>query len=391
MTETRQITNFLRALALIFLGFGMLFLSSPAKADDNLYVIRGISVDETASTAAAARTKAVEVGQRRAFGTLLRHLVLKAYHSNLPNLSDDEITPLVSSFQVANERSSAQRYLADLTFEFKRDAVRGLLRRNALPFSESVGKPLLILPVYETDERSYLWEEPNPWRTVWVNIVGYGARPQEPVEMRDDWAQTFLQPVLVPSGDLEDIKMINVDQALNLEKDALEKIREAYGAGGVVVVAARLRTDTDGKLVLDITRERATDTEPTVVESYRGAGEAESDPQKLMQGAIFDLLGKMQEDWKRKTVLDFSTETTLAVTTKVSSLKNWLGIQDKVGNLAAVSETRVKDLSVGEAFWYITFIGSIDKLTTSLAQKDLTLVQHDGYWTLDPATAGAEQ
>ncbi|WP_340151685.1 DUF2066 domain-containing protein [uncultured Sneathiella sp.] len=380
MTDTQPKPIFSRLFATLVLAIALAGTVAPAGAADNFYVVRDISVDETASSAAAARTVAVRKGQERAVNALFRRLVPMPYHSSLPKLDESMITPLVASFQVANERTSAQRYLADLTFEFKRDDVRKLLRNNMLPFSESVADPILILPVYQEGERAYLWEFPNPWRTVWVDIVDYGLRPQEPDSLRDDWAQPMIQPVLVPAGDLTDIKAINVREALNLDPAALSAIQEIYGASAVEVVTARSRTDADGTLLLDVTRIRPDQETPPAVQTYKGSEDSEA----LMQSVIFDLLARMQEDWKRQNVLDFSVENTLAVTTDISSLADWLAIQEKVQGLSAVSKTEVKDLTVEKAFWYVTFVGNMDRLAAALAQQDLTLADQGGYWTLNP-------
>ena len=178
MTDTQPKPIFSRLAAAVVLVIAFAGIISSAGAADNFYVVRDIAVDETAASASAARTIAVRKGQERAVNALFRRLVPMPYHSSLPALDDSMITPLVASFQVANERTSAKRYLADLTFEFKRDDIRKLLRNNMLPFSESVADPVLILPVYQLEDRAYLWEYPNPWRTVWVDIVDYGLRPQ---------------------------------------------------------------------------------------------------------------------------------------------------------------------------------------------------------------------
>ena len=213
-----------------------------------------------------------------------------------------------------------------------------------------------------------------------MDIVDYGLRPQEPDSLRDDWAQPMIQPVLVPAGDLTDIKAINVREALNLDPAALSAIQEIYGASAVEVVTARSRTDADGTLLLDVTRIRPDQETPPAVQTYKGSEDSEA----LMQSVIFDLLARMQEDWKRQNVLDFSVENTLAVTTDISSLADWLAIQEKVQGLSAVSKTEVKDLTVEKAFWYVTFVGNMDRLAAALAQQDLTLADQGGYWTLNP-------
>lgn len=379
MMDTQQLPIFSRVVASVIMVFCLMGSVSVSHAADNFYVVRDIAVDESASSAAAARTIAVQNGQKRALDTLLRRLVPEPYYASLPVLDEAAITPMVASFQVSNERTSAKRYLADLTYEFKRDDIRRLLRANMLPFSESIGKPVVVLPVFLVDDRANLWDYPNPWRTVWVDIIDYGLRPQEPDSLRDAWAQPLLRPVIVPAGNVEDMKTITARQALAMDTAALEKLRKDHGAAEVQVISARLRTDADGTLLLDVTRNVVGQTAPAAEQTYKGS----EDEEGLMQSVVFDLLARIQEDWKRQNVLDFSVENTLAVTTRISSLPDWLALQDKVTKLAAVNNTKVKDLTVESAFWHITFVGGMDQLITALAQQDLALVDQGGYWTLN--------
>jgi hypothetical protein len=379
MTDTQLNPIFSRFLAMAVAVFCLAGSVSLGHAADNFYVVRDIAVDETASSASAARTIAVQKGQKRAFNALLRRLVPVPYYASLPVLDDAAITPMVASFQVANERTSAKRYLADLTYEFKRDDIRKLLRSNMLPFSESFGKPILVLPVFLADGRAYLWDHPNPWRTVWIDIIDYGLRPQEPDSLRDDWVQRLLRPVVIPSGSLEDMKAIDASQAMELNATALDRLREEYGAAEVEVISASLRTDTDGTLFLDVTRNVVGQTELATLQTFKGS----EDEEGLMQSVVFDIMGRMQEEWKQQNVLDFSIENTLAVTTDISSLPDWLALQSKVKSLSAVNDLTVKDLSVKRAFWHITFVGSIDRLVAALDQRDLALTDQGGYWTLN--------
>ncbi|USG59467.1 DUF2066 domain-containing protein [Sneathiella marina] len=380
MTDTKRILSNVthQVICVLFISF---LTTVPAHAVENdQYTVRDISVDTTAATIPQAQTKAIRVGQRRAFYTLLRKLVPVAYHLDIPVLQDEEITPLVAGFQVANERTAPQRYLADLTFEFKRQEIRDVLRNAGLPFAEAVAKPLLVLPVFNNGETKVLWEEPNPWRTAWVDVIDFGVRPEIAESNLDDAAQTLSQPVIVPAGDFADIQAIDVQQAVSLDEDALGVIEDIYETPGTLIISARLREDQDGRLVLEISRQRSGQFSTTVIDSYIGT----DDPEFLMQSAILDILQKQQDDWKQQNIIDFSVENTLAVTTTITGLEDWLHIQEQVKSLSSVSGTRTIDLSVAKAFWHVTFLGSIDQLRISLAQQDLQLVDNSGYWTLDP-------
>src|SRR5438067_2325684 len=70
-----------------------------------------VKVDATADSAAAARELARIDGQRRALGLVVERLSGTSDNAKLAKLDEKAITDLVESFEVANERMSAVRYL----------------------------------------------------------------------------------------------------------------------------------------------------------------------------------------------------------------------------------------------------------------------------------------
>src|SRR6266478_4301293 len=130
-----------------------------------------VKVDATADSAAAARELARIDGQRRALGLVVDRLSGSSDNPKLAKLDDKTITDMVESFEVANERMSAVRYLADYTFHFRPSKVRRLVHlgetapaegggkptvsesssKPAVP--ESSSKPTVVLPVYKDSTR----------------------------------------------------------------------------------------------------------------------------------------------------------------------------------------------------------------------------------------------
>ena len=111
-----------------------------------------VKVDATADSSAAARDLARIDGQRKALTLVIDRLSGSPDSAKLPKLDDKAITDMVESFEVANERMSAVRYLADYTFHFRPSKVRRLVHvvDNASaeagnkPSSEAAGKPAVI-------------------------------------------------------------------------------------------------------------------------------------------------------------------------------------------------------------------------------------------------------
>src|SRR5579862_2690845 len=144
------------------------FVVTPVLADDqpDPYTAT-VKVDATADSAAAARTIARTDGQRRALMEVLERVSGSADLSKLPKLDDQTITDMVDSFEVANEKMSTVRYLADYTFHFHPAKVRRLLRSANIAIAEAPAKPVVVVPVYRNAGTLTLWDDPNPWREAW--------------------------------------------------------------------------------------------------------------------------------------------------------------------------------------------------------------------------------
>src|SRR5436305_3905326 len=166
----RRIAMALRLItvcALLLLG-AVAMRAGPASAQetDEAYSAT-VKVDATADSAAAAREIARIDGQRRALASVIERLSGASEPAKPPKLDDKAITDLVASFEVANERMSAVRYVADYTFHFRPAETRRLLGNAAPTAADNSGKPVILLPVYQTGTEARLWDDPNPWRQAW--------------------------------------------------------------------------------------------------------------------------------------------------------------------------------------------------------------------------------
>jgi hypothetical protein len=90
----------------------------PGVAQDDPYTAT-VTVDATADDVAKARDMARLDGQRKALTAVVDRLMGGSGKTRLPKLSDNQITDLVASFEVANEKMTAVRYTADYTYHFR--------------------------------------------------------------------------------------------------------------------------------------------------------------------------------------------------------------------------------------------------------------------------------
>ncbi len=174
---------------LLGLFLGLLAIATPRTVEAaDLYTIKGVHVDVTAASATDARSIAQANAQRDALGALMRRLTLASDWSRLPQVNDTTVQNAVRGFQVAGEKSSSTRYIADLNVSFNPSAVRSLLRGAGILYGETQAKQALLVPVYVKDGKPALWDDVNLWRDA-LN--------------RSD-LENAITPFLLPVGDIED-------------------------------------------------------------------------------------------------------------------------------------------------------------------------------------------
>lgn len=342
----------LAAMALPGPGF-----AQAIRGDSTAFTVRDVPVDRTAVSAAAAREAALVDGQRAAFRRLLERLVPQGEYGQLPNLSDARISDLVQNYEVQSERTSAVRYIATLTYRFKPDDVRSLLRGADLRFAETYAKPFLVLPVLREQGVALLWDTPNPWRDAW------GRLP--PVD--------GLAPLVLPKGDLNDISDINGAQAHSGDDQRLTAIARRYGVAGVYVADAELDTPDGSPAALQVSLAGygGASGEQTLVDSYTARPGEDMDA--FLTRAAQSVVTDIEERWKGGQLLQFDHEATLTVLVNYDDISQWVGIRRRLADLALIRRTDLVSFTRRQAIVAIDYIGDDSQLRLALAQRDLAL------------------
>ncbi len=368
-----------RALhAVAVFGFALVLSVAPAGGTaiaQDVFEVSGVAVDVTAETAAAARARALASGERRAFEILLDRLTLKSDIDRLPVLSAADRAGLVQDLSVANEKTSAVRYLAELTFRFKPREVRKLLRDLAIDFAETPSKPVLVLPVYRAAGVVVLWDDPNPWREAWSGIGGPDAL-------------AGLVPMELPEGDLADIAAIGAEQAAAGDRARLEALSGRYGTGDVIVALAELAAAPGGAPSISVTVNRYGESvsEQAIVTGVTGRpGEA---VEAVLRRAAARVADEIEDRWKADNLLQFERSEIVAVVLSIKSLGDWVKARSRLGRVAVVDRVDLVLLSRDEARLNIRYLGDIDQLALALAQADLSLREEEGNWILELGSGG---
>lgn len=373
MLRSRAASLLTWAVALVLIGLTGPRAGLAQSRTADAFAVNGVVVDRTAENASAARAQALGEGRARAFRRLMERLV-PSDAGPVPSLDGASIDALVRDFDISSERASGVRYIATMSFRFRAQPVRDLLRDAGLPFAETVSRPRLVLPVFRAGEEWRLWDDPNPWREAWVTAP------------RDDG----LVPLIVPLGELDDIAAIDAARAVNGDLGRLDALAERYGAGGAVVVLARLGGGGEGTgLSAQITINRYDDGpgEQTSILQYNvREGEDEA---ALLARAVQGVADRLQEPWKRANVIDFGTIARITATADIVSFTEWLAIRERLAAVPIVHRTELRYLSRERAVLDLHFAGDEPRLALALEQQELGLFQDGMGWRLALFGGGA--
>jgi hypothetical protein len=301
----------------------------------------------------------------------MERLTLKQDWNRLPKVSDSDLLALVQDFEVTSERSSTVRYIATLTFRFRPEPVRRLLRDRGIAFAETPSKPLIVLPVLAAGNRAVLWDDPNPWRAAWV---------RQPLN-------EGLVPMRVPADDLAAVQAIDVQQALKGDKDALAAVGRHYDNADVLVAQAVLSGSGEQRaLQLTAVRYSAGFPDQNWVSSVK-SDPKESD-EDFYARAVAGVIADVSEGWKKATLQQVGTEATLTAVVPITNLKDWVAVRDRLQNVPSIQRSALVSLSPEAARIEIHYVGDPQQLQLVLSQRDLVLAQGDADWTLSVKSAG---
>lgn len=428
-------------------------LSAAFAAGDDVFVVPRVTVQAEADSATAAKSLAQRIGRRKAIEILLRRLTVEEDWPNLPKveapapadasevagvapgtlpadmftdfsapsrpaiaLTDAMLENLESGFEVYNEKSSAKTYRAFITYRFKPSAIRKLLRDAQIPYSEAQTRTALVLPVLETGNGLYLWEENNPWMAAWK------VRPYI----------NELTPMTAPLGDLEDTAAISPREALALNEEALAAIANRYAVSQVIVAHAYLRQQNNEynlrvRLIngfresVDLGDEEDEEDIVNRVSADAAAGvgtgfgmvaqgpdthdfgfaktgevlaeasfrrPAENFP-ALAEEAIEVVIAKHAKPWKKQTLIDHTEAALLEASAYFRSLGEWSKIRTALIATPLVGSVQVRSLSRQGAEMLVRAYGDPQKLIVAMESQGLVLWTTDGErWRIaTPATA----
>ena len=334
----------------LFLFAALLFALPAAAQDNSPYTVSNVHVDAGGASSSEAMNTGIAQGRGKAFQIVYRRLTRQADWGRQPALDAAGLLRISRGYNIANERRSTTRYVADVTYMFNPEAVARLLRSSQIAFSQVSARRILVIPMSPT--------------------VSHGP-----------WSQALMAPAfresLVPftvSGPEDDASLAG----LNFDSAGWNDVSAVAGKNHVTEVGLVQAVYANGKMTVNIRRLGSGETPAkasveipmlqTVGTTYPAAAQA-------AVRAIEDL-------WKTRSVVDISQRGKLTADVRIASLAQWGEIQTALAGVNNVTGVTVTAMSVNYARINLGYQGGIDQLREAVGEAGLSLTNRSGQWML---------
>jgi hypothetical protein len=344
--------HILAAAALAFLAFAPLSTVSAAGASDP-FTVSNIPVQAKAASAVEAQNIAINSGKARAWQTLLKRLLKPEDIAKVPQLNDAMLNRLIASYMPQNERRSTTQFVAQMTYTFNPAAVRQILRRVNVAYSDAQTHPILILAL------SPKWAGRSAWAAAWATPL---------------YSHATL-PLVLPYGDaLDQSNLADVNFNTTTWQD-VEPSASRVKAEEAVIAQVNV---SGGQTVVKMKRLGLGTSPPIPDVTVPGT------PPGNLKAVAAATAAAITAYWKNRTAIDYSRRSRLTADVAIDSLTQWGTLLSRLGTIPTLTDVAVNAMNTGMARLTLTYVGTADQLHDSLGQQKVDLNQKNagGLYTL---------
>ncbi len=354
MPRLASLLGMLAAAAVLVGGLGRA-TSAAEGGSDALFAIHRISVDVTATTAAAARRQALEKVQERAYRALIEKLVAADDMAAMPPPDPELIESLVRAVDILEERSSSTRYLATVNVSFRADAVRQLFTRIGVAYTESMAGPYLLVPVFVDAGARRVFGD-HPWRRALLAA---------------DWEDRLIRYRL-PEDTPRARSLLTPQWLEKVRPGELAPVAETFGVRQVVLAEADTGFDVaTGRLAVRY-RVRLGPVDEVDEAGHVIAREGE-DREAVLLRAADAVLDAIDTRWKARTLIAGSELRRITVRLPVRGLDEWLAVRRRLAQVSLVRKVDPLMIGLPVSRLELRFAGTIEQFRLALAQVGLRL------------------
>lgn len=341
-------------------------IQTPYAQETDVFTVENVDVDITADNAINARTQAFEAAQIKAFDILAERMLDEEGIIDFKKPEPAMLSTLIDDYEVTKEKLSAVRYVGTYTFRYNKNSVMRVFAKEQKTYTSTKSPQLLILPFYQTEQKTTLWRPDNLWKHAWARSKLTHA----------------LIPTTLPLGDLQDVSDIGDHEMHAMRSQNLQSILGRYQAKDAVIVHAQ--ADEHLSLVqhpnqsatgaLTVTTYRTGTGRPVQVDQFLITAQEDQTLSQMLDTGVLKVKSFLKKDWKQKAqVITSAANASMKALIPISSLGDWASIRASLNGVGLINDIAITSLSPRQAEVTLNYTGTLEQLRFSLEQAGLAL------------------
>lgn len=326
--------------ALVALGLG-------ASADTrDVYTVSDIEVDESAGTLIEARERAMAAARIKGARVLIDRITLADDRVSAGGIPIDAALAnrLSAAVDVQEETAGNGRYKGTLAMVYNPRMVRAHLESLSVPYVDTQGPKGLLIPLASSAGLEAAWRE----------ALGTG---------RDE----TLSPYVTSNS-----------PGYSAFSSWMELSPEASAMGARRGILANL-SGRDGAWRVTVSTVTAAGTEPVGTTPFA----------QTLDGAVDAMLGLLDENWKRTSVIRSGERTPATASVRYTSLIEWNTLRGALARSPLISEFRIDAIARDGAMVAFSYAGDPPRLQNDLLQRGVSLSENDYGWIVRSAVSSS--
>lgn len=338
-----------------------------AQGSEGAYSVKNYEVVYKSGNSSVYREEAIKKATKEAFPKLLRQLTPHntwGLHDNLlQHVNWDEIS--YKSDFVSEKRKPYYKAIIDVYYRAK--AVKDLLTRFNIPYSESTGGKVIILPVFESGGSKQLWETVNPLKPI----------------IEKDMRKHSLFEFTIPTGEIQDTAGLTANMAILGAGDLILNLADKYEAVAAIVFHAKV-SQRFGGYYLDVTAtwyEKGRMVEPSLYSAPITNiafinGEIDfASLNSAFKLSINDILSRIGSHKRNQGLVEVNKPGRVFLRFKPADARDLEKLKELVSNLNTIREFKLRVLNVTDSVFQVDFFGEKSVFKDQLKKLKLSIVE----------------
>ena len=337
----------------------------PAMAAIQEISVLGQAVDSSPNKAQAA---ALEYARKRAVYLLMSKMKIDDAEARAAALTPAQLGRIIRGADIRQAKREGDVTYLDVTVSIVDTILRHELSLDLDDASDAATalRGILVLPVLVIGEHPYVWEKENTLR----------------LAIREEVSKLSYGAVVVPSGDFDDLRLIDHRNVLTVKGVDIKPMFERYGVDEIIIAVATQQAQGSEEPAVILLRRLTPDNVRVEQITLPPAPASESSEERLNEitDAIAGATVQIAASTSHQQQAALSAATQIPIVFRYGSMREIAKMQTILRNAEGVMQLAIPkiDLQAMQGVLYLS--GDKDVVRKALAKKGLFVKDYNGGW-----------